>query len=477
MPSKHNSRSPSETRFWDRYIAVVHRHGHRAPSDRWYVKRAEDYLASNAGKSLEEHTSAEVVAYLRDLGREGALKDWQYGQAVTALEYLFKDLLERPWSGEFDWAYWKDSSRQLEADHPTVARETAPRGEASTSMPGTSRDRLQPVRAKHGKLLQSLVAEIRRRAYSIRTEQTYEQWACRFIAFCDNRDPIGLGAREVRAFLEHLAVHANVAASTQNQALNALVFLFHQVLEQPLGELGTFTRAKRPKRLPVVLTRTEVRELLSGLRGVPWLMASLLYGTGMRLMECVRLRVQDLDFQYRQIVIRNAKGAKDRVVPLPETLSSVLEEHLRKVRECFEEDLQQGLGEVFLPDALARKYPNAPREWVWQYVFPSGRLSVDPRSRKARRHHLHENNLQKHVKKAAQAAGIPKRVNCHALRHSFATHLLETGYDIRTVQELLGHADVSTTMIYTHVLNRGAQGARSPLDMMNEYGMNERPVS
>jgi integron integrase len=268
----------------------------------------------------------------------------------------------------------------------------------------------------------------------------------------------------VTAFLEDLAVRGNVAASTQNQALNALVFLYQQVLGRAPEQYGQFTRAKRPKRLQVVLDRGEVRRLLEGLDGTQHLMAALLYGTGMRLMECVRLRVQDVDFEYHQLAVRDGKGQKDRVVPLPQRLEAPLRAHLDRVRELHRSDLANGFGEVFLPGALARKSPKAPREWVWQYVFPSSRLSVDPRSGKTRRHHVHENGLQKAVKAAAQRAGIHKRVNCHCLRHSFATHLLESGYDIRTVQELLGHADVSTTMIYTHVLNRGGQGVLSPLD-------------
>jgi integron integrase len=242
------------------------------------------------------------------------------------------------------------------------------------------------------------------------------------------------------------------------------VFLYRDVLHRRL-ELGSFARAKRPRHLPVVLTRDEVRALLARLEGTQQLMASLLYGTGMRLMEVVRLRVKDVDFGYRQIVVRDAKGAKDRVVPLPEAVTAPLRMHLARARQLFEEDGRRGLGEVQLPEALARKYPNAPREWHWQYVFPSGRISFDARSGKGRRHHLHENGLQKAVKKAGVAAGIAKRVHCHSLRHSFATHLLEQGYDIRTVQDLLGHADVSTTMIYTHVLNRGGQGVVSPLDV------------
>jgi integron integrase len=305
---------------------------------------------------------------------------------------------------------------------------------------------------------------LRRRKYSIRTEQAYEAWVCRFILFCDNRDPSEVSAERIRAFLEDLAVRSQVSASTQSQALNALVFLYKQVLGQSLDELNDFTRAKRPKRLPVVLERSEVARLLTGIEGTQHVMTALLYGTGMRLMECVRLRVQDIDFEYRQILVRNGKGQKDRVVPLPARLEEPLQKQLLKVRALHEQDLAQGYGEVFLPDALARKWPNAPKEWIWQYVFPSGRLSVDPRSGKTRRHHVHENGLQKAIKAAAQHAGIAKKVNCHCLRHSFATHLLEAGYDIRTLQELLGHADVSTTMIYTHVLNRGGKAVRSPLD-------------
>lgn len=275
-----------------------------------------------------------------------------------------------------------------------------------------------------------------------------------------------LGRGEVIRFLDYLAVERRVAVSTQNQAFNALVFFYNNVLELPLGELGGFKRAKRPRRLPVVLTREEVRRLLAGIDGLHGLMTRLIYGTGMRLMECIRLRVQDIDFDYRQIVIRNAKGAKDRIVPLPGVLIKTMRKHLADVRATHLEDLDQGLGVVYLPDALDRKYPNAAREWIWQYAFPSGRLSVDPRSGRTRRHHIHENSLQKVVKLAAQAAAVSKKVSTHTLRHSFATHLLESGYDIRTVQELLGHADVSTTMIYTHVLNRGGKGVQSPLDKL-----------
>jgi integron integrase len=266
------------------------------------------------------------------------------------------------------------------------------------------------------------------------------------------------------AFLQHLAVERQVTASTQNQALNALVFLYQHILRQPLGDLDGFGRAKRPQRLPVVFTRPEVGKLLAHMHGTHGLMASLLYGTGMRLMDCIRLRVKDIDFAYHQIVVRDGKGQKDRVEPLPQRLVAPLQQHLGPVQRLHQADLAQGYGAVYMPHALARKYPQAPTEWGWQDVFPSARLSVDPRGGAIRRHHAHENGLHKAVKHAAQAAALTKPANCHSLRHSFATHLWENGYDIRTVQELLGHADVSTTMIYTHVLNRGGKGVCSPLD-------------
>jgi integron integrase len=275
-----------------------------------------------------------------------------------------------------------------------------------------------------------------------------------------------MGPEKVLVFLEYLALRRKVAASTQNLALNALVFLFNQVLKKPLGDMGEFARAKRPRRLPVVLTRQEVESVLNCLNGIYQLMAGLLYGSGLRLMECLRLRVQDVDFGYRQIVVRNAKGGKDRIVPLPQRFSDPLKAHLEQRKTLHQDDLAKGFGEVYLPDALSRKYPNAIREWGWQYVFPSAKLSVDPRSGQTRRHHAHESGLQKAIKKAARQADISKRVSCHCLRHSFATHLLEAGYDIRTVQELLGHADVATTMIYTHVLNTPGVSVRSPADLL-----------
>lgn len=316
------------------------------------------------------------------------------------------------------------------------------------------------------RLLDQVRDEIRFRHYSIRTEQAYLGWVKRFILFHGKQHPRDMGAEEVTRFLTHLAVQGNVAASTQNQALNAILFLYREVLKIELPWLDNIHRAKKPARLPVVLTRDEVRTLLAQFDGTQWLIAALLYGAGLRLLEALRLRVKDIDFHYKQLIIRDAKGQKDRVTTLPEKLIEPLRTQLVRVRELHRQDLEEGYGRVYLPHALAKKYPNADREWAWQYVFPSANRSRDPRSSDMRRHHVHESAIQKTVKNAVRKARLVKPASAHTLRHSFATHLLEDGYDIRTVQELLGHQDVSTTMIYTHVLQKGGRAARSPLDRM-----------
>jgi integron integrase len=313
------------------------------------------------------------------------------------------------------------------------------------------------------RLLDQVRDAVRLRHYSIRTEDAYVNWVKRYIVFHDKRHPAEMGAPEIEAFLTHLAVKENVAASTQNQAFSALLFLYRQVLHQDLGPIDAL-RAKRPRRLPTVLSKEETQRLIGCLSGTHQLMAKLLYGSGLRLMDCLRLRVKDLDPERRAIIVRDGKGGQDRVTVLPDSLIPLLQEHLQRVKALHEHDLTRGYGSVYLPDALARKYPNADREWGWQYVFPSTRLSRDPRSGVTRRHHRHESSLQKAIKEAARLAGIIKPVGPHTLRHCFATHLLEAGYDIRTVQELLGHKDVKTRMIYTHVLNRGGLAVRSPLD-------------
>ncbi len=315
------------------------------------------------------------------------------------------------------------------------------------------------------KLLDQVRQVIRKKHYSYRTEQTYVAWIKRFILFHGKKHPKDMGEKEISTYISHLAVNRNVAASTQNQALNAIVFLYKQVLNRKLGDFGPMERAKRPKRLPSVLTRKEADLVLTVMSGKYALMAKLLYGCGLRLMECLRLRVKDIEFGSNQVIVRNGKGQKDRVTMLPEQLKKPLTEHLKGVRVIHEKDLKNGFGEVYLPFALSRKYPNAAKEWYWQFVFPSTRISKDPRSGTSRRHHAYETTLQRAVRNAARSVGIPKPVSPHTFRHSFATHLLEAGYDIRTVQELLGHKDVSTTMIYTHVLNKGGMGVKSPLDM------------
>jgi len=315
------------------------------------------------------------------------------------------------------------------------------------------------------KLLDRVRDAVRVKHYSYQTEKTYAQWIRRYILFHDKRHPSEMGGAEVNAFLTHLAVEQNVAASTQNQALSAILFLYREVLQQPLELSLDAVRAKRPRHLPTVLTVEEVRAVLSQMDGVSRLVAQLLYGSGLRLNEALGLRVKDVDFAQKQLYIRDSKGMESRVTMLPGTLVEPLQEHLLWVKRLHQQDIERGYGAVPLPFALERKYPNAPKDWLWQYVFPSDRLSKDPRSETILRYHWHESNIQRAVKAAVKSAKLDKRVSCHTFRHSFATHLLQNGYDIRTVQELLGHKDVKTTMIYTHVLNRGGMGVRSPLDV------------
>jgi len=314
------------------------------------------------------------------------------------------------------------------------------------------------------RLLDRVRAAIRVRHYSVRTEDAYIQWIKRFIFFHNKRHPEEMGEKEITAFLTYLAVDRTVAASTQNQALAAILFLYKVVLEKELEWLDDIVRAKKPRHLPIVLSRNEVRMLFSQITGTNRLVAELLYGTGMRIMECLRLRVQDIDFDYKQIIVRSGKGNKDRVTVMPDLLIDVLRERLAHAKTLHDADLQEGFGQVYLPHALSKKYPNAEREWKWQYVFVSGNRSRDPRSGQVRRHHLDEKNIQRAIRNAARKAGINKHVKTHSLRHSFATHMLEDGYDIRTIQELLGHKDLNTTMIYTHVMNKGGLGVRSPLE-------------
>lgn len=341
-----------------------------------------------------------------------------------------------------------ESVREMPGTHPDIPEAVARVGEGAHPCLGRMRD------------------EIRKRHYSRRTEEAYSDWVARYLRFHASRSPEEMGKAEIERFLSHLAVEGSVSASTQNQAMSALLFLYRDVLGVTLEWIDDVVRAKRPKRLPSVLTRDEIRSVFAHLSGSSLTAAMLMYGAGLRLLECLELRIKDIDFGYRQITIRQGKGNKDRVTVLPAAAETRLKVHLEDVRAKFENDLKDGGGYVKLPGALKGKYPNADRSWGWQWVFPAHRHYADPETQHPCRHHLHETVLQRDVKFAGEKAGIKKHVTCHTFRHSFATHLLEDGYDIRTIQELLGHRDVSTTMIYTHVLNRGGRCVRSPMDVL-----------
>ena len=445
-----NSNKTAE--FWESYRLVVLKHSVPEAKAEYYLKWAQSFAKSSSGP-LRNRTALQINSFLDKLAAQEGIAQWQTVQASEALRILYQDLLNVSWAVQ-----WPVEGRPLQEENSLP-----PDSEENQS---SFRDQAHwgEVNALHKEVFDRLRTEIRMRHYSIRTERAYENWVCRFIVFHSLKSPKDLTPDSVKEYLEYIAEVREISASTQNQALNALVFLYEQVLHEPLGSIGDFTRAKRPQRLPVVLSREEVDSLLKNLTGVKALMAGLLYGSGLRLMECLRLRVKDIDFAQQQIVVRDGKGQKDRITVLPKIYEQQIKEHLEIVKAQYEKDLAEGFGEVYLWPSLARKYPNAAKEWGWQYVFPSERLSADPRAKKIRRHHLHESILQSAVKAAAIKAGLTKPVSVHVLRHSFATHLLESQYDIRTVQELLGHADVTTTMIYTHVLNRPGIAVKSPVD-------------
>lgn len=460
----------SVSRFWDKFISKTKRYNLKPGVDRWYVRHAESYIKFHKDLKLNLHNAEHVEAFLTDKGRQKHLKDWQFVQVVNSIKLLFTDMLRPSWAIDFPWQEWADLSKALPSHHATIARNNDDIDINSINLGNISsysKKLLTRVFKQYPSHVQHLVSVIRLKHYSIRTEHAYLNWLVRFIRFHEMKDPANLSEQDIASFLEYLVIKREVSASTQSQALNALVFFYKHVLGFEFSETIDFVRSKKPRRLPVVLSRNEIKMLFSNINGdVQLLMSNLLYGCGMRLMECIRLRVLDIDFDYKQILIRNAKGNKDRVVPIPQKLAKQIQKQLSKVKVLHNEDLAEGLGKVYLPVALSRKFSNAESEFRWQYVFPSTKISKDPRSGVFRRHHIHETGLQKHIKKSAETAGINKKVNCHALRHSFATHLLEAGYDIRTVQELLGHADVSTTMIYTHVLNNPGINVVSPFDTL-----------
>jgi integron integrase len=455
-------------RFWDNYIRKLGKFNIKPGTCRWYVKHAERYIRAHEGLRLAKHSREQVEAYLQLQSQNPRLQDWQHKQIIRALQVLFHDLLNLGWARSFPWDERIEEATGLSTEHDTIARGGSQRvsqqvAEKARSLSGVVAKAMQ-VYPQH---FERTITEIRVRQYSIRTEKSYCEWLARYVVFNDMQDPEVLSSACIGRYLEHLVVNRNVSSSTQSQALNALIFFYKQVLKKDIDEIGIYRHSKKPRKLPVVLSRSEVSHLFAQIeKPERHLMASLLYGCGMRLMECVRLRVLDVDFDYQQILVRNTKGGKDRVVPLPNNLIDALRQQIDKAARTHADDLEKGYGSVFLPDALARKYPNATKEFRWQYVFQASNIAEDPRSGIVRRHHIHERVLQRQVKMAAEQAGLIKRVTTHTLRHSFATHLLESGYDIRTVQELLGHADVSTTMIYTHVLNKPGVSVTSPFDML-----------
>jgi len=450
MSEKVQNQATAAQGFWDAFKACLEENRIRPDRSSFYVKWAQAFVDVLPGKKLRDRSREDIESFLEDLRNRPGIEEWQVRQAEHSMKILYQEFLPG----------------YVPAQTSAPPRSDPATGTRSKNNP--FRDRVVPgeVERLFSPLLHALRTEIRGRHYSIRTETAYLDWVRRFIAFYGYADPKSMdGTVEVKEYLDFLAMEREVAASTQNQALNALVFFFKNALHKPFGEMDAFVRAKRPQRLPEVMTKEEVQALFAQMEGVTALMAGLMYGGGLRLMECLRLRVKDIDFARRQILVRDGKGQKDRITMLADRFSEPLKSQLERARAVYEADRAQGTSEVYIWPALARKYPNSGREWIWQYVFPAKSLSVDPRSGKVRRHHTHESLVQKAVKSAALRSGVTKKVSCHTLRHSFATHLLETGYDIRTVQELLGHADVSTTMIYTHVLNRPGLSVRSPADI------------
>ncbi|MFM9966761.1 MAG: integron integrase [Planctomycetaceae bacterium] len=422
----------------------------RSPKEMyWLGVRMENFLRVNE-RRIDAVNIELVCDYLETLLRKG-VADWQVKQSLEAIGLLMRYGYRRDDLGVPElreaWGIRLNARVGIAVDEPAAGSH------------GTSSDGAKPMA-----VLDRLRRVLRVAHYAQKTEKAYTQWWGRFEQFAGGRTSDELGPDEVRSFLEDLAVERKVSAATQKQALNALVFVFGQVLGRPLGSLGDWTVAKETRRLPCVLTLEEVQRVLGNLKGVPELVAQLLYGSGLRLSEALRLRVKDVEFDSGQIIVRDGKGEKDRVTMLPQSVREPLLEHLRGVWRLHQGDLKAGAGSVQLPYALAVKYPNAEREWCWQFCFPAPGFSKDPRSGAIRRHHIHESVIQRAMTAAVRRSNVAKPANCHTLRHSFATHLLEANYDIRTVQELLGHSDVATTMIYTHVMNRPGIGVRSPLD-------------
>lgn len=462
MSEKRDIEFSRELRFWDDYRAALRVEKIKERNIEHHVRSIQYFLRAAKGLKLKEHVGEDIALYLCKVVLRGTLEEWQYTQLVESLRILFQRVVQVKWVADFPWSLWKEPHLNFpeklveysgeDDERPIGKREfrDSPRGSG--------------IKLRHRASLLKLRDEMKKMHYSRRTAQTYEDWTVRFLTFTGVPSPDKLCAKDVSDYLSYLANERRIAGSTQNQALCAITFFWKSVLGTKLGEISDFDYAKTPKHVPIVLNKAEVGRLLEHLDGVQWLMASLLYGSGLRLMECVRLRVKDIDFDAMQINICNGKGQKDRRTVLPEKCKSALEKHLVKVKALFEVDKKAGVGDVAVWPSLRQKFPGIGREWRWQFVFPASNLSTTPGTGQMRRHHLNANTLQKRIKVAADAAEITKEVSCHTLRHSFASHLLEGGSDIRTVQELLGHSSVATTMIYTHVLNRPGIAVKSPVD-------------
>lgn len=452
-----NSIALNNASGWHSYKISLTNRKIKSSVHRWYVLHVKAFLNYFTGMRLSDLNADTVNLHLQQLQPAQFQHDWQQRQYINAIEILLVDTAKLSWSGSIEWDQLKRNAASLPVNHPTIARETDGSNPVeplfSSSLP-----------EGHRNSLLALSRELRQRRYAIKTEQTYCHWVQRFLLDNVESEIDELDGARASSFLSGLVLRRNVSKATQNLALTSLAFYFKEILQRPLEGLDHL-RSRKPAKLPVVLTPAEIKCLLDHITGVHYTMASLMYGTGLRLIECLRLRIKDIEFNYRIITVHDGKGGKHRRVPLPNKIAELVQTQINNVSALHNSDLQLGFGRVYLPDALARKYPNAATEKAWQYVFPSSRLSVDPRSGITRRHHQHESSLQRHLKQASHKASIHKQVNSHCLRHSFATHLLEAGYDIRTVQELLGHSDVSTTMIYTHVMNRpGMVPVVSPLD-------------
>jgi integron integrase len=447
-----------ESALWEKFELCVRRHVKSPKVGEYYLFWARSLEKAYPDKPLNKLGETEVRAYLDLLLQKGRYQAWQLEQANDAFRVLFHKSLVVAWADP-----WKIRISEISEGDAAKLPEPSISSPQRTSFKDSSN--FTSLELRHPGVIERVRTVIRTLQYSYNTEKTYLEWICRYVNYLEMRHPGEAGAKEVKEYLEYLATRREVAGNTQRQALNALVFLYGKVLEKPLGDLGGYERPKKPQRLPVVFTLEEVDVVLNSIDGTLGLMAGLLYGSGLRLNECIRLRVKDVDFARQQLVVRG-KGDKERVTVLSERYQQPLRDHLNRVKALHLADLNNGHGRVYLPPALARKYPNSNQEWGWQYVFPAQKLSVDPRGGLARRHHIDESCLQKTVKKAILSNGLTRQAGCHTMRHSFATHLLEAGYDIRTVQELLGHADVSTTMIYTHVLNRPGIAVKSPADRL-----------